>query len=705
MFRLWNNRTVFFLFICPELAIFEAMGFLFPLFLLAGLALVIPVLIHLFNLRRYKRIAFPDTRFLRNIQLSTKRQSRIRNWRLLLMRLLFLAALVLAFAQPFFGSNASSGKDTVSAIYIDNSYSMSTGDGQEHLLQQARKRARQLITSSGNNARFLLLHNDKMAATRPMLRSEALKALDGIRPVARSVSLRQVISSIATAQANEGREAWNVYLFSDFQQSTLGAAAGISLASGTTLYCYPLKAEKATNLYIDTAYFLSPTLDTRQPDPLVVKVKQSGAAKEQSSNLSIRVGNQVRAVSAIGMKEGEDWIDTLALQLNGTGWQEISLSLQDRSLNFDDTFRIAARTAPDLSVLVVGEGTVNPYLQAAFRTYQGFSMQQESSSAVDKARWPQYSLIILQNLSMITPGVQEAVKEALQRGQNVLLFPGHIANIESYNQALKGWGDISLDKEDTSRQQVVSLQQAHALLQDLFEKVPDNIQLPVTVKRYPVNAGLTANQQALMSFRDGKPFLAQYGLMQGKLYLCAASLDDRSSNFALSYFFVPVLYKMAVQGSGGNMYALAVGSNTPLWLPVSGADDRDVWHLSRAGYDAIPSQRPSGVGVELYLNNAVQEPGFYRLYSQASRDSVLVGFNARREESLLEYAAKADVERVLKPLPVRWLDDQNVGRQGWHNTGDPFPVWKICVVIALCCLAGETFLLLRKRKATEPVPA
>jgi hypothetical protein len=677
------------------------MGFLFPLFLLAGLALAIPVLIHLFNLRRYKRVNFPDTRFLRNIQLSTKRQSKIRNWRLLAMRMLFLAALVVAFAQPYFGGNGNNTPATVSAIYIDNSYSMTIADGQEHLLQKAKNKARQLINASGNESRFLLLTNDKISAMRPMLRSEALKALSEIKPVAIPGSLRRLMASLNAAQNNEKKERWDVYCFTDLQQSTfLKDKNKITVPPQTNFYFYPLAATTASNLYIDTAYFLSPNLDTRQPNPLVVKVRQSGAENERTSNLQVSVGNQVRAVSTIEIKQDSLWTDTLPLQLSGNGWLDITIALQDSPLNFDDSFRIAARTAPDLSVLVITENTINPYLQAAFRTYEGFRVKEENAGAVHPEEWPQYGLIVLQNIAAINPGLQNAVKGALQRGQNILLFPGNITNLESYNQALKSWGDISFEKADTTKQQVVTLQQAHPLLQDLFEKLPDNIQLPTTVSRYPINASMTAGQQSLMSFRDGKPFLAQYSLQQGKLYICASTLDDRSSNFAVSYFFVPILYKMAVQSGGGNMYAMAVGSNTPLWLPVAGSDDRKVWHLSRNGFDAIPSQRPSGVGVELFLNKAAEEPGFYKLHSEAAKDTVLIGMNAARAESVLSYGDKEEVEQMLKPVTINWLDEKSVAQHGWNKTSTPFPIWKICVIIGLICLAGETWLLLRKRKVS-----
>lgn len=676
------------------------MGFLFPLFLLAAVALVIPVLIHLFNLRRYKRVLFPDTRFLRNIQLSTKRQSQLRDRRLLALRLLFLAALILAFAQPYMGGADKEARATVTVIYIDNSYSMTLGEGQEKLLQQARNKARQLIQAAGNERRFLLLSNDKLAATRPMLRNEALQALDGIVPVSKNASLKQVAGSISAAQGNESNERWDVYLFTDLQRSTFAAGGDkLSWPAHTRLYLYPFQAAKASNLYIDTAYFLSPSLDTRQPNALVVNVKQSGAPREQRSNLQVTVGNQVRAVSAIDMGGDTLHTDTLALQLNGAGWQDIAIALQDHPLSFDDTFRIAARTAPNLSVLVVTGDVINPYLQAAFKTNEGFRVVAEQTQALKKDEWKQYSLIVLQNCNTITPALRDAVKEALERGQNILMFPGRITDINGFNQSLKAWGDITFGPLDTARQQVVTLQQAHPLLQDLFEKVPDNVQLPLALSRYPVEASVVANQQALMSFRDGRPFLAQYSLQQGKLYLCATALDDRSSNFALSYFFVPVLYKMAVQHGGNNTYAVAVGSNRPLWLPVTGNDQRKVWHLRRAGFDAIPAQRPAGAGVEVFAGNTAKDAGFYTLSNEASADTVLIALNANRAESLLDYAGKSDIEQALKPAEVHWLNDRIVAQQGWNSARTPFPLWKIGVVIALLCLALETVLMFRKGRA------
>lgn len=672
------------------------MGFLFPLFLIAGLALAIPVIIHLFNLRRYKKVYFPDNRFLKDIFLSTRQQSKIRNWRLLLSRLFFLAALLLAFSQPFFKKNKSSGKATVSAVYIDNSYSMLLAEGQQNLLQQSIAKIKALISAASDDSKFLILTNDHPSATRPMMRLEALKYIDDIKPTAKTTSLKQIVQSIAAAQDNEKNEQWNFYLFSDLQKGAFITNDKIDVPKNVNFYLYPMQEKSVGNIYVDTAYFLTPTLDTRQPNQLVVSVKKSGGEDNKESNLNVLVDNQVRAVSAIHFTNDTSWTDTLTLQLNGKGWQDIAISLQDHPLSFDDTFRIAARTSPNLSILVLNEGLPNTFLQTALGAQQGFQLKQESVNAVNADEWKQYSLVILQNVNTLSQPLVEALKSALERGQNILLFPGGSLNPGVFNPAMKNIADINFGNADTATQQIVSIQNAHQLLQDMFEKVPENVQLPVTAKRYPMDAGLTANQQSLMSFKDGRPFLAQYSVMQGKLYICASPLDDKSSNFPLSYYFVPILYKMAVQAGGNNILAMNIGSDGSVWLPEKATDSREVWKIVKNNVDVIPPQRPSGTGIAIYAGKSVQEAGFYQLMNDAAADTAVIAFNTNRTESRLDYASQNEITQLLKPAKINWLNNNTIAEYGWEKAKSPFPVWKVCILLALAGLAIETWLLISK---------
>jgi L-asparagine transporter-like permease len=81
------------------------MQFAFPTFLFALFALAIPILIHLFQLRRYKNIVFSDIRFLKQIIEQNQKQRNVKEWIILVTRCLALACLVFAFAKPFIPLN------------------------------------------------------------------------------------------------------------------------------------------------------------------------------------------------------------------------------------------------------------------------------------------------------------------------------------------------------------------------------------------------------------------------------------------------------------------------------------------------------------------------------------------------------------------------------------------------------------------------
>lgn len=121
------------------------MGFVFPLVLAGLAALAIPVIIHLFYFRRYKKVYFTNVRFLKELQEEKSHTDRLRKLLVLASRLAVILLLVFAFAQPFLGGNkAQLGRANV-AIYIDNSYSMGLTDGNIPLLEEARSKARDIV--------------------------------------------------------------------------------------------------------------------------------------------------------------------------------------------------------------------------------------------------------------------------------------------------------------------------------------------------------------------------------------------------------------------------------------------------------------------------------------------------------------------------------------------------------------------------------
>ena len=138
------------------------MKFVHPEILWALTALSIPIIVHLFNFRKFRKVQFSNVSFLREIRQETKSKSRLKHLLILFSRLLAVAAIVFAFAQPYFPRSDSSilPGDKAVSLYIDNSFSMEAQGEQGLLLELAKSKAIEVAAAYGATDRFQLLTND-----------------------------------------------------------------------------------------------------------------------------------------------------------------------------------------------------------------------------------------------------------------------------------------------------------------------------------------------------------------------------------------------------------------------------------------------------------------------------------------------------------------------------------------------------------------
>ena len=612
------------------------------------------------------------------------------------MRLLFLALLILAFAQPFFtDTNKQATGNRLQIIYVDNSYSMSVKKGARTMLDIARENAAKQVRSATPGTKFLLLTNDKPTSYRAEPADKIFAEINALDFSANSKTINQVATTAQSMLQNDGIKAGDLYYYSDFQQRAFPAQPDKEVMKNITFYGIPVQAEEVQDLFIDTAYLAMPVLQTGKNNSLIVHTKLSGKPIKDAVVLQLSINGQVKSAATLNFTDKQESIDTLSFQVNDASWQQIQLTLNDAVMRFDDTFRITARSASSLAVLVLNEGQANPYLQAAFRAYDGFRLNQLDATNASKD-WNSYNLVILNGITRIDDAMGKAIGDALQQGQSICIFPGKTNNLQAINDGLKLVGDIRINSVDTVAQTASSLQQGSALVKDLFEKIPENVQLPVANWHYSIGAGLNANQQSVLSFRNGDPLLARYTPSRGQLYICATSADLQSGNFPGSYFFAPFMYQMAMQSSSSNIYAVTAGTQQPVYLPLTNVAERNTMHLYSKNLDIIPPQRPNGGGVDVYIDQAVQLPGFYKL-AVAAGDTTTVALNQDKHESQLEYKNISTLKGEWKGDNIKWPDVTKGGSLK-DSAANSFPLWKVCVILALIMLAVETWLLARVTK-------
>ena len=147
-----------------------------PLILWGLLAVLIPIIIHLFNFQRYKKVYFTNVRFLQQLQQQSRRQSVLRHWLALLFRILAIAFLVLAFAKPYIPSTLGSFPEASGAvgIYIDNSFSMETEGYKGFLIDEALDKAKDIVANHSRSDKFNLLTNDFMGIHHRLVAGDEL---------------------------------------------------------------------------------------------------------------------------------------------------------------------------------------------------------------------------------------------------------------------------------------------------------------------------------------------------------------------------------------------------------------------------------------------------------------------------------------------------------------------------------------------------
>lgn len=679
---------------------FWQVQFLFPVFLAAGLTLLIPVLIHLFNLRRYKTVLFPHTRFLKNLQLHSRKQSQLRYKWLLLTRLLFLVFLVLAFAQPFFSDSKGnhSGK-RLAVLYVDNSYSMSLMNGQRSLLDKARQQASELIRR--HQGSIVVLSNDPLINYTPLSREQALQSVARLGFSSFPRTNIQVLQEIQNVlQDNAATEA-DVYYFSDMQRNDFKLNADKALMDKITFNGVLVQHADPQNVYIDTAYFELPVIQSGQDNRLIVRSRFYGKAPAAGAVLQLSVNGQLKSAASPVFNDNQESIDTLSFQVNDAAWQRIALSVADVAAHFDDTFYIAGRSSSDLSVLLLNQDRPNAYIQAALHAYSGFKADERSLQQLPEDITA-YNLILVNGITTLDNALAARLAKALQQGQNVCIFPGPDADLAGINEGLRAIGDIQFTGVDTAVQAIATLQSQHRLVKDIFEHIPDNIQLPVVRRHYSIKAGLSANQQSVFNFRNGDPFFAAYSLGAGQLYLCASAADMGSSNFPASYFFVPFIYQMASLATGNSLYAVAAGQQAPVFIRSRMSGGRDVVHIRGNGMDVIPPQRAEGMGAFVFVGKVIHDPGYYNLTTTAG-DSTLVAVNASRSESDLSCWTLKQLQEKWQGKRIHWQEAAGETLSAGSFEQEAFPLWKLCTILALSMLVLETVLLARNLRNKKTI--
>lgn len=682
------------------------MQFVFPGFLAAAALIAIPIIIHLFYFRRFKKVYFSHVRFLQEVKEVTNSRQRLRNLLVLLMRCLALIFLVLAFAQPFLprSSGVRQGQRAVS-VYVDNSFSMAALSEEAPLIELAKQRAREIVKAYSAADQFQVLTADFEGRDQRLISQEdALARIDEIRigPASRPVS--KVLLRQQQALRSGKAENHIAYIISDFQanQTDLQNFQDTSL----TVNLVPLRAVQENNLSIDSAWFESPVQVLNQPAALLVKISNRGTADAEEVPLSLWHDGQTKPATTLRLPARSTRTDTVRFNILRPGWHAARLTLSDYPVQFDDDYFIAFYVAERVQVLCINEQQPNRYLINAFAGAPYFRVDNADLRTLDYSRFADYQLIVLNEPTLITSGLAQELKTFVQNGGNVLFFPAQNGDLNAYNGFLQLFQAGNLGPFQPAERQAAQVNTQEFVFRDVFLNAAANLRLPATRGNFRI---APERGEHILTYRDGSALIAKYPLGDGALYLSAAPLDERVSDLVRhGEIFVPLLFKTALAGAKSRQIAYTLGHDEVLEInhPISATGE--IIYKMRRQKDAarsentpetstvqefIPEQRILGAKALLTPGKQLDEAGWY---SALLRDSVvaLFAFNYDRSESDLRCLTEAELEQQVGPNQKVFSRSAKANFTAVVTEEDRgIALWRWCLVFALLFLAVEALLL------------
>jgi len=624
---------------------FQLMQFKHPEILYFLFLLVLPILVHLFQLRRFKKEYFTNVKFLKELSIQTRKSSQLKKWMLLLTRLLLLTALIFAFAQPFFKAKDSKGVTNELYLVIDNSFSMQAKGKQGELLKRA---VQELLENTPENTTFSLLTNDDVYWNTDI--KSIQKELMNLDYSATNFQLDQSLTKIKSRKTPFNKD---VVVITDAINLQANQLKPID-ETINPIFILP-KSEQKNNVSVDSVY-LQQTLDNFYE--IGVKLKSFGES-EQEIPVAIYNQKQLIAKTQVKLDQAEKELFFTIPKADFNGY----VFIDEPGLTYDNYYYFSISKPEKASILAIGNADKNQFLTKIY-TENEFVFSQFELKSLDYNVLDKQDAIIINEITEIPQALQTTLKAFYDKGGNIIFIPSEENNVANINSLLRNFGTFSVNELLKKEAQITTISFSHPLYNGVFEKKVANFQYPNT----KTNFTLKSAYPSILTYEDQNPFLTAVSNSLGSFYVFSAPINKENSNFKNSPLIVPTFYNMAFQSAKTGINALTVGTSSPITIDQLLAKDEIISVVSITDEKSekfIPQQQILNNKVKLTFAESPSKAGNYN----ALKDNTIIkniSFNYSRTESdlgldnsnLLEsYENGNSIESVFDALQTNRTDN------------------------------------------------
>lgn len=620
------------------------MTFLNPLMLWGLAAVSIPILIHIFNLKRTKKIEFSTLMFLKEIQQSKYKKIKLKQLLILLCRIAFIIFLVLMFSKPydkgFLGTPGSNVKSSV-LIILDNSISMQSRNSGGNELETGRKKILELLDASdGSNEIFLTSASalNSPAARLPFNDIGAVKdSLNSIKISAVSLKLDEILYYAEEILRSSSHSRKEIYFVTDGQSAFINSEniiRGFFKEKENLSLNFILTGNRnANNLSLDTINIVTKIFETNRPVKIKTSVTNHNNFNAVNKSLILTFGSH-KEEKVIDIAAGSTVETEFIFKPGSYGFSSGNVELSGSDIADDEipgdnrryfSFYIPRR----VNLLIAGSAPPDAdYIKLVLKSSAElspdssngtiFNITENYSGSIEDEDLDKFSSIVFLNKAKITGSEAAKIKEFIESGKGLVIFPGTNTDPASYNNELMKIMDLPYLGNKYSPQTKASFDKIdteHPVLEGIFKPGNDknnfSIESPEIKTGFRLNGG--NNSSAVISATDGSIFMTEYFYGKGRIIMFSVSADMVSSDFPAKNIFSPLTVRSILYTADVNSIKPAIAGKD-YFISLSSITSGDTLFI-------INSQAPGSI-IKLSDNTGLLnagkflvEPGVYNITS------------------------------------------------------------------------------------------
>lgn len=562
------------------------MTFLNAILLGGVLAGAIPVIIHIINRNRFKRLQWGAMHLIEQILRRRRRRLKIEQIILLLVRIAIPVLLALCMARPVLtGIEALKGRAKTSlVVLLDNSYSMNAFSSTGSHFDEAKSRINTIVNAlpRGSEATVAWMSGRTSSQLGPTFDKARLRGMLSANKrgfgAADSAAAIEIAAGICSNAHHIDRE---LVIISDFQnvtwaphtteerQRSLELVRSIPIPPRVTLF--RVGKEVTDNIAVESIEVSRPIIGVAQNLRVRGTIKNYGKTVFEDMRIHFRVDGKNRSASQMTLGAGESGQVVFSHAFETPGSHVVEIFADADPLQADNVKRFSIPVWDKLPVLLVSGDTdpapleaetaylqiaLTPFASAAATLSDLVTARVITPQVLTANELMQHRVVVLANVPRLADEQLRALDDFVRRGGGLLIFPGDRIDPDWYNSRMLASGAgllpcrflLTVDSAALNSQPagIVTRHYDHQALE--FFNDPRNGTLQGAKLRtwYKLAAAQSSIQETTIAAHldSSDPFLVEKQFGKGRVIQCCTACDDDWSNLPARPAYLPLMQQL-----------------------------------------------------------------------------------------------------------------------------------------------------------------